>query len=82
MAISTNTAASLIGGSVLAKGKVMKVKVIRAFCIQGKEQKVDKVIDVDKALATELIFSNKAVALDGNDKSASKKTAGNDADED
>jgi hypothetical protein len=60
MAISSNQAAALVGGSILAKGKTMKVKVLRAFCIAGKPQAIDKIIDVDAALATELISANKA----------------------
>ena len=74
MAISTNNAASLIGGSILAKGKTMKVKVIRAFCIGGVTQKVDKEIEVEKILGIELISANKAVQVLPADKKTPDKT--------
>lgn len=37
----------------------IKVKVARAFCIKGKRQEVDKVIEIDTGLANELKASGK-----------------------
>lgn len=60
MAISSETAAALIGGGIQAKGMIMKIKVLRNFLIEGKLKKEGKVIEVPNALGTELIFANKA----------------------
>lgn len=60
MALSTETAAALIGGGQQIKGKTMKVKVLRNFLIAGVVQTEGKIIDVPNALATELIYANKA----------------------
>lgn len=60
MAISSKTAAALIGGGTQAKGKTMKIKVLRNFLIAGEVQKTGQVIDVPNALGQELIFANKA----------------------
>jgi hypothetical protein len=38
----------------------VKVRVLRAFLLQGKRVDAGKVIDLPKALATELVGANKA----------------------
>ena len=75
MAISTNNAASLVGGSILAKGKTMKIEVTREFRIGGITQKMGKVLEVEKILGIELISANKAVQVFPADKKTPDKSA-------
>lgn len=74
MTISTNNAASLVGGSILAKGKTMKIQVTREFRIGGITQKMGKVLEVEKILGIELISANKAVQVLPADKKTDDKT--------
>jgi hypothetical protein len=74
MAISSQTAAALVGGGINAKAKTMKVKVLRNFLIAGEVQKVGKVIEVSNALGTELIFANK-VEKSADGKAKAEKSA-------
>lgn len=63
MALSTQSAAALVGGGLQAKVKTMKVKVLRPFLINGQVQAEGKKIEVPFALGIELIGGNKVEKL-------------------
>ncbi|MGB2832987.1 MAG: hypothetical protein WBC07_08520 [Methylotenera sp.] len=78
MALSTQSAAALVGGGIQAKVKTMKVKVLRPFLIGGKVQAEGKKIEVPFALGIELIGGNKVEKLADEAKEPKEPKAGDE----
>lgn len=70
MALNTETAAALVAAAQSSKGRMMKIKVLRDFRIDGKVKKAGKLLEVPNALGIELIGANKAERVE--DKPAKK----------
>lgn len=60
--ISVENSAALVKGAAPAATAVVKLEVVRAFCIKGVRQEVGDTVEVQAATARELMAMGKAVA--------------------